>query len=888
MKNKIIFTGLFFLICLGAQAQKEAYNWYFGKNAGLTWNTTRSWSALRLMETPTALPGDDAVTGGRVTLYNLPTQINVSTVKIDNYEGCFAISDAAGNPKFYSDGEKVWDGNGVLKSSGLGGHPDAAQSGILMPYPRDPSKYVAISIGSGAAANTSGLRYTVLDNDGNIWDGKVGIKLPGIGNASEHLLNESITAILTPDKKGFWILAIAKGKSEIWAWKFTKDSGGNPVISDPVKSALPETTQLNASGNGYLKFSPDGKYFTWAEGGTGGRYFIGTFDKIIGKAENIKTYQISGVSSYGIEYSKNGKYLYASTNQGFIYMFNFADMITKTQTQLNTYLPLKRFKLTSNADIDTHTASAMQTSPAANRIYVAMSNLNPGKGGTHVSALYLIDDTEYGDPKIYALNGTAENKYFLGSPGSNPSSVGNPGGAAGLPSFSPSWFAIDIDGETDVCVGTPSDYSLTIMGSNEQLSTLHHTVWDFGDGTVMPNNTNVSLGSVQEYTHTYTTPGTYTITVTAYNSSNGVLPDLGQTFEVTVNALPVITKTYDVDICAGSGGTIVLKADVTGADNVLWYTTSTGGTPLSQQGASVTIPAPSVTTSYYAEAVNSTTGCLASSRMELKVSIVNAPTTLDISAPTTVCVGDNIILQGTTDAGTIDWYESGIKIGSATTYSVTTSVVGTRTFEARATNGSCSLTQTKTATVDVVPAPTITVETKNLKACPGDQVQLSGTTSAPTIDWYSKPLGESGSTLLTSGNPVSIIPPSSGTTTYYGFARGNACYSTGYVTINVTIEEPVTFTVSPSATICSGYKYTLTATPADGISVIDWYDAPIGDNVVHSGNSVDINPTETVSYYGQIRNSPCTTPVRKEVKITVEPCNGLPVNPHLRSFYKNK
>lgn len=86
-------------------AQNQANNWYFGVNAGLTFNTTP----------PSALT--DGV--------------------VNTAEGSATMSDASGNLLFYTDGITVWNRNHQIMPNGTGllGDPSAAQSAIIVPKP---------------------------------------------------------------------------------------------------------------------------------------------------------------------------------------------------------------------------------------------------------------------------------------------------------------------------------------------------------------------------------------------------------------------------------------------------------------------------------------------------------------------------------------------------------------------------------------------------------------------------------------------------------------------------------------------------------------------------------------------------------------------------------
>src|SRR5437764_1215512 len=113
--KKILLIYLF-LICTASFAQKEANNWYFGRNAGVTFN------------------------GG--------APVAVTNGQLNTLEGCASISDANGNLLFYTDGIKVWNKNHVVMTNGTGlrGDPSSTQSGIIVPKPGSSTIYYIFTV----------------------------------------------------------------------------------------------------------------------------------------------------------------------------------------------------------------------------------------------------------------------------------------------------------------------------------------------------------------------------------------------------------------------------------------------------------------------------------------------------------------------------------------------------------------------------------------------------------------------------------------------------------------------------------------------------------------------------------------------------------------------
>lgn len=110
--------------------------------------------------------------------------------------------------------------------------------------------------------------------------------------------------------------------------------------------------------------------------------------------------------------------------------------------------------------------------------------------------------------------------------------------------------------------------------------------WNFGDG---------QTSTLQNPSHSYTTNGTYTVTLTVTNCS-GVNTDTEiKTNYITINAPTAPSVTGDSNCGPGS---VVLNAS--GSGDLDWYTALSGGTFI-QTGTSYTTPVLSATTTYYVE-----------------------------------------------------------------------------------------------------------------------------------------------------------------------------------------------------------------------------------------------------------------------------------------------
>ena len=113
-------------------AQKQYNNWYFGENAGLSFNNSEV-----------------------VSLYDSEMNQN---------EGCSSISDSNGSLLFYTDGVSVWNRNHVIMNNGFGlfGHLSSTQSALIVQKPLSDNLYYIFTQGS-AYDPDYGLHYSILD-----------------------------------------------------------------------------------------------------------------------------------------------------------------------------------------------------------------------------------------------------------------------------------------------------------------------------------------------------------------------------------------------------------------------------------------------------------------------------------------------------------------------------------------------------------------------------------------------------------------------------------------------------------------------------------------------------------------------------------------------------
>lgn len=493
MRIKSLLFLAFLLLGGVAFAQREANNWFFGDKAGLTWNTTRSGYAYGVTTTDAVLEGLPSVIG--------------SAIRTD--AGCFALSTNEGRVLFYSDGERIWDRNNLImpNGNGLQGNFSSAQSGIILPYPGQPNKFINVSIGAGAANHAP--YYSVIDMAlpgngtvanpaGNVIVGQKNIPFTG----ASGITNESVTSILHANGVDYWIVAPGRGNPiYLNAWLVT---ASGPQTSSPVITTMALSIPTGNS-SGYIKFTADGKHFAWADDTD--TVVFGDFNSTTGQFSNLKYIKYASNAAdepYGIEFSPSMQYLYVGGREK-IFVYDL-DVLLNWPSVNATAAPRKLF----NVGVE---VNALQLAPDG-RIYFTAYNL---------TTLFVITNpNEYDNLKIYELQ-----HDFLGRGISK----------IGLPSFAASWFKVEPNVASFSCAGNPTKISVSIDASAGLTSRLE---WNFGDGSPVVSQNFVNGVSTYQQTHEYANQGIYSVTVTPYRA-NGTSMDK-VTFNVNIVECTVRTN----------------------------------------------------------------------------------------------------------------------------------------------------------------------------------------------------------------------------------------------------------------------------------------------------------------------------------------------------------
>lgn len=130
------------------------------------------------------------------------------------------------------------------------------------------------------------------------------------------------------------------------------------------------------------------------------------------------------------------------------------------------------------------------------------------------------------------------------------------------------------------------DAPLAITFTNQSQNASGY-VWDFGDGTTSTDQAPV---------HTYTSLGTYTVSLVADGGVCGSDSEIKTDYIAIGAEAPVVADVYT---CAGNDAVF----NATAAGDISWYSAASGGTPIAT-GNTYTIPAIATQTTVYAETIS--------------------------------------------------------------------------------------------------------------------------------------------------------------------------------------------------------------------------------------------------------------------------------------------
>jgi gliding motility-associated-like protein len=376
------------------------------------------------------------------------------------------------------------------------------------------------------------------------------------------------------------------------------------------------------------------------------------------------------------------------------------------------------------------------------------------------------------------------------------------------------------------------------------------------------------------------TNGNYTIYFAGVGTCAGV-----ETASITISTTLNSSFSYSGPFCQSSGvGPFPLynNTPVTGS----YSATPTGLVFLSTTTGQIDLNNTAAGTYTITNSLAGTGGCPPSSSSQ---QVIIYPKTVVYAGPDqTVAQGSIVQLAGSvTGAAT-----TGTWSGGAGTFADANSPATTYTPSPGETTARLTLTSAKptgpcdaessflTVTFASTPAsPTA----KNATTCAGSSVTLSATAPGGTYQWYD---AASGGNLLSTGADY-ITQPLTTNTIFYVQTTLNGITS-ARTAVLVTVNNTPAAPIAAAAQACSGSTTTLTASGSTG--TYQWYDAPVGGNLLSTDASYTTPPiTGNTAFFVQTTLNDCISN-RTEVGVTVVTapsissapngtiCSGQPLN----------
>jgi gliding motility-associated-like protein len=564
---RFIILSLFLLPGQTLCAQKEASKWFFGFQAGL-----------------------DFISGSPVVINGSP---------INTMEGSAVISNSAGELKFYTDGMTVWNRfhQEMPNGTGLHGHTSSTQSAHIVPVIGDTNRYYVFTIGDYSGAQE--LQYSIVDMHLDSGRGDVSSKnIPVMTGVSEKL-----TAVRHCNQRDLWVITHSTIGNTYYAY-LVDQSGvhAKPVISITGSSCL-------GFSQGQLKASPDGKKLAFAN------FYINAdvsdFDNITGQVSN--SYSLLPISKdstyrpYGIEFSPNGKLLYATS---FYQIKKFYLTIV--------YYDMGNFLIQYDVSLpDTTAVKASQQIIANTPGQFNFQGLQSAIDGKIYMAKNYKNLDVIRHPNVYGAG-----CVYVADAIQLPISMST---RLGLPNFTQSYFfQRDSFSYSLDCPGNKVSFKAAALSSNETYS------WNFGDTFSGADNTSALLNPV----HNYTSAGYHNVQLITHTPCGS-------------DTLKRIIKTYPLQLDLGADtllcGNATLKLNAPDGYQYLWQDGTTD--------SSFTVATPGT----FKLQIRNALGCTTTDSIKVKY---DQKPVFSLGPDQMICPGETLHLQPVTDpAWSLHWQD---------------------------------------------------------------------------------------------------------------------------------------------------------------------------------------------------------------------------------------
>ena len=454
---------------------------------------------------------------------------------MNTYEATATVSDGNGQLLFYSNSEYIWNRNNQVMVNGanVGGHQSASQGTIAVRNPANAQQYYVFVVDGAENQLVGGLKYNLVDMNRQ---GGLGEVISRRVQVSAVPLTEKLTTAPHANGRDTWVLVHGWQTNTFYAYLLTPSGlQATPVVTNigSVHSGG-GGTYSNANSVGYMRVSPNGSKL--AVGIRDSQFELFDFNSTTGQLSNYiqlgYTYR-----SYGVAFSPDSRLLYG-TNLNYLQVYQF--------------------------DLQAGSASAIANSG------VVIANTNDNSGGLQMGPdgkLYVsVYNSQYlaviNNPNVRGTGcGFQANAVYLGGKLAQIGLPNFPAGQAAAPTATAAFTA------APSCAGS----AVAFTGTTTPTLSTAVASWNFGD----PNSGSANAATGLTATHTYTTAGTYQVTLTVTDAS--LAAPATSTQSVTVAALPSVRLGGDTLVCPNAVWTLRPNPQPAGT-LYRWQDGSTGAT----------------------------------------------------------------------------------------------------------------------------------------------------------------------------------------------------------------------------------------------------------------------------------------------------------------------
>lgn len=408
-----------------------------------------------------------------------------------------------------------------------------------------------------------------------------------------------------------------------------------------------------------------------------------------------------------------------------------------------------------------------------------------------------------------------------------------------------------------------------------------------------PNRTNIKFSLDNQATYessvadnsgsvTYSGLAVGTYNVWAIWGNNQCPEDLGTVTLSDVNGVPTApTSGGDQVECEENPlQTLTASATPPSGSTIVWYDAATGGSVVASPTLNVV-----GTVTYYSQSNDTTTGCTSASRTPIFLTINGAPSPPTSNGDITECAQSPAQTLDANDAlvaatGVI-WYDAAA--GGNVVANPALSSIGTVTYYAEYSDGTCSSLSRTSVALTLQPRPAIAVTGSPTCNIFLTRYSLEVTVSSGTVT------STAGTVTNSSGNVWDITNVPAGTDIVVTVTDANNCTEDLPVTAPNCSCPVVNAPVGGGDTsYCAGEPVPpITASIGFG-ETVDWYSSSSGGSLLLANNT-SYTPAGPGTYYAEARNTTtnCTSGSRTAITVTEDAAPTASIGPDQTVFVGN-